>query len=422
MNKEEFIEELAKYVCKYAEQYNVKCPSAVIAQGCLESGYGTSYKAQFHNYFGLKYRPNRCKTAIGTFEDKSAEQNKNGSYSSIYCSWFRFKNLEDGVIGYFDFTNISSYAKCKNVEDPKKYLEEIKKVGYASSLDYVENVYKVIVDNNLTRFDKKTPEISEKISDKTEGFTNSSLVEYVKLSPNFSKRKNKKITKITIHHMAGNLSIETCGNVFASASRKASANYGIDSNGRVGMYVEECNRAWTSSNAENDHQAVTIEVANNSGAPKWTVSDKAYSKLIDLCVDICQRNDIKEINFTGDKNGNLTMHKYFAKTACPGPYLESKFPEIANKINERLGNKTNNQVKEDIPKNSEKLAENSLKIGDLVYLNTDAVIFGTNKKFSKFVYSKQLYIRSISGNRVVISTVKQGAVTGAVDIKYLKKV
>ena len=86
--------------------------------------------------------------------------------------------------------------------------------------------------------------------------------------------------------------------------------------------------------------AITIEVANDGGA-NWHVSDKALAKTIDLCVDICERNGIKELKFTGDKTGNLTMHKYFAATACPGPYLESKFPYIAEEVNKRLGVKHN---------------------------------------------------------------------------------
>lgn len=136
--------------------------------------------------------------------------------------------------------------------------------------------------------------------------------------------------------MAGNLTVEAIGNVFAPASRKASSNYGVDNTGRIGMYVEEKNRAWTSSNSDNDNQAVTIEVANITGAPDWKVSDIALNKTIDLCVDICKRNNIKRLNFTGDKTGNLTMHKWFAATACPGPYLESKFPYIASEVNKRL--------------------------------------------------------------------------------------
>lgn len=166
--------------------------------------------------------------------------------------------------------------------------------------------------------------------------SNSPLVNYTKLSPNCNKPRNKPITKITIHHMAGNLTVEQCGEIFAKSSRQASSNYGIDSKGRVGLYVDEANRSWCSSSPENDHMAITIEVANDGGAPDWHVSDKALAKLIDLCVDICKRNNIQKINFTGNKNGNLTMHKWFAATACPGPYLESKFPYIAEQVNKRL--------------------------------------------------------------------------------------
>lgn len=167
--------------------------------------------------------------------------------------------------------------------------------------------------------------------------SNSPLVNYTKISPNSTNPRKKKITKITIHHVAGNLTVETIGNVFAPASRKASSNYGVDNKGRVGMYVEEKNRAWTSSNADNDNEAVTIEVSNNGGAPNWSVSDTALAKTIELCVDICKRNGIKKLNYTGDKSGNLTMHKWFSNTNCPGPYLESKFPYIANEVNKILG-------------------------------------------------------------------------------------
>lgn len=165
---------------------------------------------------------------------------------------------------------------------------------------------------------------------------NSPLVNYTRISPNSNPRKSK-IDKITIHHMAGNLSVETCGNVFSSGKRQASSNYGIGSDGRVGMYVEENRRAWTSSNAANDHRAITIEVANDGGSStNWHVSDKALAKLIDLCVDICKRNGITKLVYTGDTNGNLTRHNMFVATTCPGPYLQSKFPYIVEEVNKRL--------------------------------------------------------------------------------------
>lgn len=165
--------------------------------------------------------------------------------------------------------------------------------------------------------------------------SNSPLVVYTKISPHRSSRGGRRIEKITIHHMAGFGTIEQCAAVFQE-DRKASSNYGIGSDGRIGMYVEEKDAACTSSSYENDSRAVTIEVANISGDPDWKVSDAALAALIDLCEDICRRNGIARLNFTGDKSGNLTMHKWFAPTVCPGPYLESKFPNIAEEVNRRL--------------------------------------------------------------------------------------
>ena len=149
--------------------------------------------------------------------------------------------------------------------------------------------------------------------------SNSSLVSYIKISPNKTVSRNKKVTKITIHHCAGNLSLETIGNIFSNVNAQASANYGIDSNGRVGLYVDEKDRAWTSSSASNDHQAITIEVANDEISGNWYVSDKALNKLVDLCVDICNRNGIKKLGYTGDVSGSLTRHNMFASTVCPRP-------------------------------------------------------------------------------------------------------
>ena len=169
--------------------------------------------------------------------------------------------------------------------------------------------------------------------------SNSSLVSYTKLSPNCDHPRNHTIDKITIHHMAGDLSVETCGNLFAKPSYEASSNYGIGSDGRVGLYVDEGDRAWASASPSNDNRAVNIEVANDATGGDWPVSDAAYRKLIDLCVDICQRNGIKALNYTGGADGNLTEHRMFTATACPGPYLHKRMGRIAAEVNNRL-NKT----------------------------------------------------------------------------------
>ena len=154
---------------------------------------------------------------------------------------------------------------------------------------------------------------------------------------NYTKgRSGQTIKKITWHHMAGNCSIETCGGFWQNPSRRCSSNYGIGSDGRIGGYVDEENRSWCSSSAANDNQAITIEIANDGGAPNWHVSDKAIESAIALTVDICKRRGIKQLVWTGNANGTFTWHCMFTSTACPGPYLKDKTPWAVNEINKRL--------------------------------------------------------------------------------------
>lgn len=177
----------------------------------------------------------------------------------------------------------------------------------------------------------------------------SNLVEYVKISPNSSNPRIKKINAIVIHHVAGNATVEAIGAVFAQSSRQASSNYGIGTDGRIACYVHEENRAWTTSSREIDNRAITLEVANCSGAPDWKVSDQALESTIALCVDICRRYGFR-LTYTGDKKGSLHMHQWYAATACPGPYLGSKFPYIAEEVNRRLdGGKPEEKPKVYVP-------------------------------------------------------------------------
>lgn len=168
---------------------------------------------------------------------------------------------------------------------------------------------------------------------------NSSLIDYGYLTPNATFPRENEITKITIHHMGDALTLNEIGEVFMDHDRQSSANYAIDVDGNVGIYVEEANRSWASSNRDNDSRAVTIEVANSESSLEWPISEESYNTLIDLIVDICERNGIEELNYTGDSTGNLTYHMMFSrKTDCPGPYLIDHMDDIANDVNERLGN------------------------------------------------------------------------------------
>lgn len=174
--------------------------------------------------------------------------------------------------------------------------------------------------------------------------SNSPLVSYTKISPNKTSPRNKKIDTITIHCVVGQCSVETLGNVFAPTSRQASSNYGVGVDGRIGMYVEEKDRSWCSSSGANDHRAITIEVASDTTHP-YAVNDKAFAALLDLVTDICQRNGIKKLVWSTNKddrvnhrNGcNMTVHRDYANKSCPGDYLYSRHGQIADEVNRRLG-------------------------------------------------------------------------------------
>lgn len=177
-------------------------------------------------------------------------------------------------------------------------------------------------------------------------YTNSPLVDCTKLSPNHSGQRTHSIDRITPHCVVGQCSAETIGEIFEPVARQASSNYGIGYDGRVGMYVEEKNRSWCSSSRDNDQRAITIEVASDSTHP-YAMNDKAYNKLVDLCVDICQRNQKSKLIWINDKDKALsyepandemiiTAHRWFANTACPGDWLYNRLGDLAKAVTNKL--------------------------------------------------------------------------------------
>ena len=205
----------------------------------------------------------------------------------------------------------------------------------------------------------------------------SKLVTYVRPSPSYNLRRNPifnpsgKVTKITVHHAAGVVGVEALGAIFADPNRQASANYGIGPDGRIACFVHEEYRSWASGSPENDYAAITIEVANSGGGPDWPISKAAWDSLVELCADICLRYGFT-LNFTGDASGSLTMHRYFAPTLCPGPYLAERFPQLAREVNglvespeppkeESTGKDTNNTTE---PKEGYTMNMRVMKQGD----------------------------------------------------------
>ena len=173
-------------------------------------------------------------------------------------------------------------------------------------------------------------------------YTNSPLVDYVRLSPNHSGRRKHVIDTVTIHCVAAHVTVERLGEIFARPSRRASSNYGIGDDGRIGLYVDEANRSWCSSSASNDNRAVTIEVSSD-GAHPYAVTPAAYESLIRLLADICRRNEIDALRWRGDPKligmtdlQNMTVHRWFARKACPGDYLYKRHKDIAERVNALL--------------------------------------------------------------------------------------
>ena len=184
--------------------------------------------------------------------------------------------------------------------------------------------------------------------------SNSPLVVHTNISPHKTSPRNAKIDTITIHCVVGQATAESLGNWFKQAATKASSNYGVDKDGRVGMYVEEKDRSWCTSSGANDNRAITIEVASDREHP-YKVNDKAYSGLLDLLTDICKRNGIKQLIWKADKNligqpdkQNMTVHRWFANKACPGEYLYNLHPAIATEVNRRLGSAAAPETEEQI--------------------------------------------------------------------------
>lgn len=176
--------------------------------------------------------------------------------------------------------------------------------------------------------------------------SNSSLVNYTKLSPCNSGARTMRIDRITPHCVVGQSSVESLGELFQNKARQVSCNYGIGFDGRVGLYVDEGKRSWCSSSNANDQRAVTIECASDKTEP-YRMNDCVYAKLVDLCVDICKRNGKTKLLWFGDKAKTLayspkademvlSVHRWFANKSCPGEWLYSRLGTLAKTVTERL--------------------------------------------------------------------------------------
>ena len=183
------------------------------------------------------------------------------------------------------------------------------------------------------------------------------MVNYVKLSPNHSGKRTKPIDRLTVHCFVGQVTCERIGKEFEKPSKNASCNYGIGTDGKVILVVDEANRSWCSSNAANDQRAITIECASDATAP-YAFNTKVYQALVDLTVDIMNRNGKNKLVFIPEKEKALkyvpkenemlmTFHRWFAKKSCPGDWFMLKAESFANEVNQQLTGTTEKPKQEE---------------------------------------------------------------------------
>lgn len=259
----------------------------------------------------------------------------------------------------------------------------------------------------------------------TQKFTNSSLVNYTRWSPCYTKNRNHNIDNIAIHCVVGQLSVEAIGACFAYSKAQASSNYGIGYDGRIGQYVREKDRAWCTSSRDVDNRAVTIEVACEPHS-LYTVNAIAYEALIKLVADICKRNNIKKLLWKADKSlfgtseQNMVVHRWFnTNKSCPGEYLYNKHSDIAHRVNVLLGveqedtNTSSNTTKTD----------SELKVNDIVNIKSGAYYYNGKAPVPSWVSAKEWYVAQVTGDKVIIGKSVDGKnnINSPINIKYITK-
>ena len=195
---------------------------------------------------------------------------------------------------------------------------------------------------------------------------------YPAYTGNYSKGRTQKISKITIHHMAGKLTAKQCGQIFQTKGRKASSNYGIGYNGEIACYVDEADTSWCDANWNSNCKSVTIETSNSKAGGNWEVSDASLNSLIKLVADIAKRNNLGTLV----KGKNLTWHSMYSNTACPGAYLLSKMDYIATEANKLLGGTNTSGSSQNSSNTSQNASNSIIKNIQTWYNNNYSYAFG----------------------------------------------
>jgi N-acetyl-anhydromuramyl-L-alanine amidase AmpD len=294
-----------------------------------------------------------------------------GSKGSCNSGWMQFEICEDSLTNkdyfeavYREACEITAYyCKMYNIDPKGTVVHE--GVTVPTILCHYDS-YKLglgsnhgDVDHWFKKFGKTMDTVREDVAKllaeeslKEVINMNSNLVTYKNLTNNCTKPRNHVLDTLTPHVVVGQFPAKWIVDYFTDPSLEASCNYAIGTDGDIALGVEESNRSWCTSSRENDHRAITVEIASDKTDP-YAITDKAYAALIDLFTDICKRYGKTKVIWKPDKDYMLnyapaenemriTVHRWFANKSCPGPYLYERLTDVANEINKRLAdaNKT----------------------------------------------------------------------------------
>lgn len=143
---------------------------------------------------------------------------------------------------------------------------------------------------------------------------------YMRVAAGFTNGRPYGISGVTVHHMAGNLTLEQCK--AALDSNGTGAHYGV-AGVRVAQFVDDYNRAWAcgdgiGTGGGND-RTISIEHANDHADP-WTVSEDTLDTGAHLTAAICVYYKLGRPEW----GKNVWPHRHWSATACPGELYGSQ--------------------------------------------------------------------------------------------------
>ena len=370
-SKQEYLDQVIEPARRVCKRYGY-LPSVLIAQACLENGYGMAKDCysliQVNNMVGQKSELlNKSWTDIGlsVWPGRSIVKSTPEQYGNqivrINDNFRVFDSIEQSLADFLLFLTYASNSgaggvpkyggEVLSIKDPETLIRAVGGRGYATGQTYPTSVMRIVREHNLTQYDDLTTVVpTDQIPpalQKGEDRVNSPFVSYTKISPCNSGKRTMPIDRITPHCIVGQLDVVTIGDCFDHTSAQASCNYGIGSDGRVMLCVPENCRSWCSSSSANDQRAVTIECACEKTAP-YAFRDVVYQRLIELSADICKRNGKKRLLWLADKQKTmayqpaademiLTAHRWFANKSCPGDWMYARMGDLAQKVTAALG-------------------------------------------------------------------------------------